>query len=386
MLCSITSAACSARRPAARARVCTFSAMRAFSTAPLWPSTRDLASGLLARDRSSLARAITLIESTRADHRRQAELLLDTVLAARRRAEGGGGGGGASSLPAGVPPTFRVGVAGPPGAGKSTLIEALGKHVLRRDASAHVAVVAVDPSSSRSGGSILGDKTRMEELARADRAFVRPSPTRGALGGIARDTSDVVLLCEAGGYSTVLVETVGLGQSEIAVEGVIDFLVLVVPPAGGDELQGSKKGIVEVADLIVVNKADGELAASARHAAGEYARALHLVRAKHGEVWAPRVLRVSAATGDGVPQLWDTACEFQASLGRAGTLLSRRRAQAGAWMWADFQASLLLTARQDEGVQAAAGGLLPLLADGSVAPRRAAQLLLDAFNRRPAAR
>jgi len=351
---------------------------------PGWPSTLALADGLLACDRAALARAITLIESTRPDHRAQADVLLNHVLSARGEAPPSTG---LPSLP-GAPSTFRIGIAGPPGAGKSSLIEALGSHILRgtgEGSPLRLAVVAVDPSSTRTGGSILGDKTRMESLARHPAAYVRPSPTRGALGGIARDTADVVQLCEAGGHGVVLVETVGTGQSETAVESVVDMLLLVVPPAGGDELQGVKKGIVELADLIVVNKADGELLGPARRASSEYARALQLVRPKTG-AWKPKVLRVSAVTGDGVPELWATCNEFRAASAASGDLLSHRAAQAVQCMWADFEAALLGAARGDARLREGAERLTRGLAQGRITSRHAAEVLLADFLRGPSFR
>src|SRR5947208_3828114 len=231
-------------------------------------------------DRRALARAITRVESTRADHRAEAEALLAEVLPHV---------GGA----------MRVGISGAPGAGKSTFIEALGLHLVERDH--RVAVLAVDPSSTRSGGSILGDKTRMEELTRSPHAFVRPSPTSGTLGGVARRTREALLLCEAAGFDVVLVETVGVGQSEVKVAAMVDLFLVLVAPGGGDELQGLKRGIMELADLVVVNKADGDLAATAAHTAADYAAALHLVRPRT-PVWTPRVLTCSALTGLGIPE------------------------------------------------------------------------------------
>src|SRR6185312_7001911 len=213
----------------------------------------------------------TLVESARADHRDDAIALLDEILPATGDA-------------------IRVGISGAPGAGKSTFIETLGVHLV--DAGHRVAVLAVDPSSVRSGGSILGDKTRMEELSRRAEAFIRPSPAGGTLGGVARRTREALLVCEAAGFDVVLVETVGVGQSEVAVAGMVDLFVLLLGPGAGDELQGVKRGIVELADLIVVNKADGELLDLARHTAGDYANALHLLRART-DGWAPRVLSCS---------------------------------------------------------------------------------------------
>src|ERR1700712_4418227 len=219
--------------------------------------TADLARAVREGDRRALARAITLVESTRSDHRDDAVALLEELLPAT---------GGST----------RVGISGAPGAGKSTFIETLGVHLV--DAGHRVAVLAVDPSSARSGGSILGDKTRMEQLSRRPEAFIRPSPSGGTLGGVARRTREALLGCEAGGFDVVLVETVGVGQSEVAVAGMVDLFMLLLGPGAGDELQGVKRGIVELADVLVVNKADGALADAARNTAADYAHALHLVR------------------------------------------------------------------------------------------------------------
>jgi LAO/AO transport system kinase len=289
------------------------------------------------------------------------------------------GGSSAMSAHASLSPlrSFRIGLAGPPGAGKSTLIEALGTYLI--DQGHKVAVIAVDPSSSRTGGSILGDKTRMPELSRSPRAFVRPSPTRGALGGLARQTNDVVLLCEGAGFDIVLVETVGLGQSEVAVDSAVDMLLLVVPPANGDELQGAKKGIVEVADAVVVNKADGAFEAAARHAAVEYRRALQLVRWKHGMAWEPRVARCSALHGTSIGEVWAVCREFRQALSATGALQQRRMQQNAEWMWSQLEASLVLQARTDAAVRRAAEQVGPLVTTGLMTPRRAAHDLLTAF-------
>ena len=268
-----------------------------------WSAAHDmseLARQLVDGDRRALARAITLVESTRADHRDEAEALLSEVLPHTGNA-------------------IRIGISGAPGAGKSTFIEALGLHVV---AEGHrVAVLAVDPSSTRSGGSILGDKTRMEQLTRSPDAFVRPSPTRGTLGGVARRTREALLLCEAAGFDTVLVETVGVGQSEVAVAAMVDMFLVLVAPAGGDELQGLKRGIMELADLVVVNKADGDLAAAAAATASDYASALHLLRPRTAE-WFARVVTCSALDGSGVREVWAAVEEFRSRV--------RRRAAAAA--------------------------------------------------------
>src|SRR5689334_13228756 len=239
--------------------------------------TRELTERVLAGDRRGLARAITLVESTRAQDRAAATELIDAVLPST----------GAAA---------RLGISGAPGSGKSTFIEALGTYLV--DQGHQVAVLAVDPSSARSGGSILGDKTRMEELARSPRAFIRPSPSGGTLGGVARRTREAMLVCEAAGFDVVLVETVGVGQSEVAVAGMVDVFLLLIAPGAGDELQGVKRGIVELADLVVVNKADGALADLARHTAGDYAHALHLVG-------PAQVLLASARESMGIVEVWD---------------------------------------------------------------------------------
>jgi LAO/AO transport system kinase len=277
----------------------------------------ELARQVLDGDRRALARAITLVESTRADHRADAEALLAEVLPRV---------GGA----------VRVGVSGAPGSGKSTFIEALGIHLVGLDH--RVAVLAVDPSSTRSGGSILGDKTRMEQLTRSPNAFVRPSPTGGTLGGVARRTREAMLLCEAAGFDVVLVETVGVGQSEVKVAAMVDLFLVLVAPGGGDELQGLKRGIMELPDLVVGNKADGDLAAIAAHTAADYAAALHLVRPRIA-AWVPRVLTCSALAGTGIPEVWDAVGEFRAAV--AGELPSLRAAQSREWMWSEVTDSLL---------------------------------------------
>ncbi len=317
----------------------------------------ELAQRVLAGDRRALARAITLVESTRSDHRREATALLDEVLPRT---------GG----------SVRVGISGTPGAGKSTFIEALGLHLVDR---AHrVAVLAVDPSSGRSGGSILGDKTRMGELTRRDEAFVRPSPTGGTLGGVARRTREALLLCEAAEFDVVVVETVGVGQSEAAVASMVDVFVLVLAPGAGDELQGIKRGVIELADIVAVNKADGDLAATAKAVAADYASALRLVRPRTPG-WEPRVLLVSALEGRGVDELWRVLEEFRTSMDESGALERRRAEQAREWMWAEVSESLLESLRHDDRVAALAEQLEGEVAAGSVSPSAAAQQMLRAF-------
>lgn len=317
----------------------------------------SLAARVLEGDRRALAQAITLVESSRPDHRDDADALLAAVL--RQTGE-----------------SVRVGISGSPGAGKSTFIEALGLHVVEQGH--RVAVLAVDPSSTRSGGSILGDKTRMEELTRSPSAFIRPSPTSGTLGGVARRTREAMLLCEAAGFDVVLVETVGVGQSEVAVDAMVDLFLLLLAPGGGDELQGIKRGIVELADLVVVNKADGELAAAARSAASDYASALHLLRPKQAG-WEPRVVMASALLGTGVPDVWSAIEEFRAALSASGELDHRRAEQARDWMWAEVSDSLLDTLRDDAGVAELAAQLEHAVQAGELPPAAAARRILDAF-------
>jgi LAO/AO transport system kinase len=317
----------------------------------------QLAAQLLDGDRRALARAITLVESTRADHRAEADALLSEII------ERTGG-------------AVRVGISGAPGAGKSTLIEALGLHLV--DAGHQVAVLAVDPSSTRTGGSILGDKTRMEELVRRPEAFVRPSPTGGTLGGVARRTHEAMLCCEAAGFDVVLIETVGVGQSEVAVDAMVDTFVLLLAPGGGDELQGIKRGIMELADLVVVTKADGALEAAAAATAADYGNALHLVRPKTAG-WTPVVVQCSATTGRGVDDVWGAIEAHREALAGSGQLARRRAEQARAWMWAEIGEALLERLRAHPGAAAEARRLEDEVAAGRLPAPVAADRVLEAF-------
>ena len=276
--------------------------------------TAGLAAALRAGDRRALARAVTLIESTRPDHRGDAERLIEAILPHS---------GGAT----------RLGITGPPGAGKSTFIERFGLDGLKRGRK--IAVLAVDPASKRGGGAILGDKTRMAELARAEGTFIRPSPGGAAMGGVARRTRETILLCEAAGFDTVIVETIGAGQSETTVAEMIDMFLLILPPAAGDELQGLKRGIIELADLVLINKADGELLDHANRAAADYASALRLVPpALRG--WEVPVRAVSALTGAGVDTIWDDVARFRRVLEASGDWSRRRAEQARAALWTEI--------------------------------------------------
>jgi LAO/AO transport system kinase len=317
----------------------------------------DLADAVRAGDRRALARAITLVESTRADHRADAVALLDAI------------------LPATVGST-RVGISGAPGAGKSTFIEAHGTNLV--NAGHRVAVLAVDPSSVRSGGSILGDKTRMEQLSRRAEAFIRPSPSGGTLGGVARRTREALLVCEAAGFDVVLVETVGVGQSEVAVAGMVDTFVLLLSPGAGDDLQGVKRGIVELADVVVVNKADGDLAAAAERTATDYANALHFLRART-EGWDVRVERASALLGEGIDRVWSAIEAHRATLVESGALEARRADQARDWMWSEVNDGLLEALASDPAVASEMRALEADVRAGAVSPTAAAQRILRRF-------
>jgi len=313
-----------------------------------------LADGVRAGDRRALARAITLVESTRPDHREQADTLVNAILPHS---------GGA----------IRLGISGPPGVGKSTFIEAFGTHLT--GTGHRVAVLAVDPSSSRSGGSILGDKTRMERLVRDPDAFIRPSPAGGELGGVARRTREALLLCEAAGFDVVLVETVGVGQSEIAVADLTDLFVLLASPAGGDDLQGVKRGIMELADLVVVTKADGDLAAAASHACADIRRALHLLRPRHVEV-TPQALLASSTTGTGIPEAWDAVRTAHEALDASGALDRQRAEQARAWLWSEVRGALELRLRTDPDVADALPAVEAGVRAGAITPSAGARRLL----------
>jgi LAO/AO transport system kinase len=319
--------------------------------------TLALADAVRSGDRRALARAITLVESTRSDHRTEARELLDELLPST---------GGAQ----------RVGVSGAPGSGKSTLIEALG--LLAVNAGHQVAVLAVDPSSARSGGSILGDKTRMSDLGRHPEAYIRPSPTSGTLGGVARRTREAVLLCEAAGFDVVLVETVGVGQSEVAVAELVDLFVLVASPTGGDELQGIKRGIMELADLIVVNKADGDLTDAAQRACAELRSAVHLLRPKRPG-WEVEVRTGSALTDGGMTELWAAIGAAHDRLRADGSLDALRAQQARAAMWSEVTDELLDRLRGHPGVRERLAELESAVDQGQLSPTAAAHDVLAHF-------
>jgi LAO/AO transport system kinase len=321
------------------------------------PTVDALVEGVRAGNRALLARAITLAESTRPDHQARAGEVLTQLMPHTGNAA-------------------RVGITGVPGVGKSTFIESLGTHLT--DAGHRVAVLAVDPSSSRSGGSILGDKTRMAELARNPNAYIRPSPTSGTLGGVASRTREAMLLCEAAGYDVVLVETVGVGQSELVVAGMTDTFVVLMLSGAGDELQGIKRGLMELADILAVNKADGDNATPARRAASTYRGALRLLHPPDA-LWKPQVLTCSGLDGTGVPEVWDAVCLHRKTLEDAGALADRRARQQLDWMWRMVDERLREALRAHPDVQHALPEVEASVRAGDLAATRAASRLLDAF-------
>nr|XP_040043313.1 methylmalonic aciduria type A protein, mitochondrial [Gasterosteus aculeatus aculeatus] len=324
--------------------------------------------GLIGGQRASLAESITLVETQHARKKELAQVLLQRVLAYRREQESRNGG---------KPVAFRVGLSGPPGAGKSTFIEVVGKMLTGRGHK--VSVLAVDPSSCTTGGSLMGDKTRMTELSRDMSAFIRPSPASGTLGGVTRTTNEAIVLCEGAGYDIVLVETVGVGQSEFAVADMVDMFVLLIPPAGGDELQGIKRGIIERADLVVVTKSDGDLLVPARRIQAEYTSALKLLR-RQSKSWNPEVVRASSHTSEGVPEVWAKMESYRDAMLACGELQGRRRAQQKVWMWSLIQENALLHFQNHPGVREALPHLEERVTKGAISPGLAADLLLKAFS------
>lgn len=324
------------------------------------PRTIDVAAyakGVLDGDRGALSRAITLVESARADHREQAQRLLVELLP-----QSGG--------------SARVGITGVPGVGKSTFIESLGTTLTSQGH--RVAVLAVDPSSTRSGGSILGDKTRMAKLATDPNAFIRPSPTSGTLGGVARATRETVVLMEAAGYDVVLVETVGVGQSEVTVANMVDCFLFLTLARTGDQLQGIKKGVLELADVIAVNKADGEHEREARKAARELSGALRLLYGPDAS-WTPPVLTCSGMTGAGLDTVWQQIGKHRDAMAASGELAAKRSRQQVDWMWSMVREQLLYRLEQHTGVRVVVGEVEGLVREGEITPTLAAERILDAF-------
>lgn len=316
-----------------------------------------LADAILAGERAALARAITLTESRRADHREQARALIQRLLPQTGRA-------------------IRVGITGVPGVGKSTAIDALGSQLTEKGHK--VAVLAVDPSSTRTGGSILGDKTRMARLSVDPNAYIRPSPSSGTLGGVAAKTRETMLLCEAAGFDVILVETVGVGQSETAVADLTDFFLVLMLPNAGDELQGIKKGIIELADMIAVNKADGAGATAARAAAAQYKAALHIL-APASPLWSTPVVTISGLTGEGLDALWSKIEDHHHRFEAKGLITERRRRQDVKWMWAMVQDRLQARLRHDPALKARTPALEAAVAAGELAPTLAADEIAQAL-------
>ncbi|WP_424627053.1 methylmalonyl Co-A mutase-associated GTPase MeaB [Bradyrhizobium sp. SYSU BS000235] len=322
-------------------------------------SASQLADDIRRGDRAALARAITLVESRRADHQAQARDLVQALLPQTGKA-------------------VRVGITGSPGVGKSTTIDALGMALIAKGHK--VAVLAVDPSSARTGGSILGDKTRMARLSAEDNAFIRPSPSSGTLGGVAAKTREAMLLCEAAGFDVMLVETVGIGQSETAVCDMTDFFLALMLPGAGDELQGIKKGLVELADMIAVNKADGDNLKRARTAASEYKAALHIL-APRSEHWFPPVVTYSALTGDGIDALWDKVLAHRTAMQASGDFEARRRDQQVKWMWAMLEDRLKARLRSDPSVRSKVKQAEAAVADGRMTPAVGADTVVALLER-----
>ncbi|KQY09477.1 protein kinase [Mycobacterium sp. Root135] len=322
----------------------------------------ELASAIRGGDRSALPRAITLVESTRVDHRENAQRLLMELSPASGRYPQPSAG-----------PTLRVGITGVPGVGKSTIIEALGMSLIEQGH--RVAVLAVDPSSTRTGGSILGDKTRMARLAVHPDAYIRPSPTSGTLGGVAKATRETIVLLEAAGYDVVLVETVGVGQSEVTVANMVDTFVFLTLARTGDQLQGIKKGVLELADVVVVNKADGRHATEAKAAARELSGAIRLLYPRE-TLWRPPVLTASALEGTGLTELWTTVLEHRRVLTEAGEFDARRSRQQVEWMWSMVRDAVLDKVSSNAGVKAIRVDVEQRVRDGLLTPALAAQEIL----------
>jgi LAO/AO transport system kinase len=327
-----------------------------------FPSTETLLEGIRAGDRVLLGRAITLVESARAEHQILAQALLARLAAENREDRW----------------TLRIGITGAPGAGKSTLIDSFGMFLL--DRGLKVAVLTVDPSSAVSKGSILGDKTRMERLSIQENAFVRPSPSGETLGGVARKTRETILLVENAGYDVALIETVGVGQSEIAVRSMTDVFLLVLLPGAGDELQGIKRGIVEMADILVVNKADGDRVKSANQARAHYFNAVHLLPPKPGG-WSPQVLTCSAQEGVGIDRLWDTVQDYRKKMEANGYWRENRQKQAYYWLQEALQTGLQEYFSGHKNAQATLKKLEPEVLAGRMSPFAAARAVLEQLNK-----
>jgi len=322
-------------------------------------TTTDYVNGVLNGDRAMLGRAITLVESNRHDHRRLAQDMLTRLLPHTGSSQ-------------------RIGISGVPGVGKSSFIESFGTSLVEQGH--RVAVLAVDPTSSITGGSILGDKTRMERLATSDKAFIRPSPTAGNLGGVARATRESILVCEAAGFDVVVVETVGVGQSEIVVSDMVDTFVLLELAGAGDELQGIKRGILELVHIIAINKADGANRGPAERARAELQRALRILRpSTEDDPWSPRVILSSALSGEGIDEVWNLVLEHRRVLEEAGLFHARRNQQRVDWTWSLVDQSLLAAVREHPEVAASVDQIEADVLEGRTTPTAAAERILAAF-------
>ncbi|UCF92456.1 MAG: methylmalonyl Co-A mutase-associated GTPase MeaB [Desulfobacterales bacterium] len=326
------------------------------------PDPQPYIEGVRAQDRRMLSKTITLIESALPAHQALARTIVDALLPLTGNA-------------------VRLGITGVPGVGKSTFIESLGMSLVQNDH--RLAVLAIDPSSSRSGGSVMADKTRMEKLACEDRAFIRPSPSGGTLGGVARKTRETMLICEAAGFDVIIIETVGVGQSEITVASMVDFFLVLMLAGAGDELQGIKKGVLELADAIAINKADGDNIEKAQKAAKNYEAALQLLQPASPN-WTPLVLTCSAVDLTGIDEIWQTVLDHRESLADAGELQAKRRKQALDWMWSLVENGLKERFYNHPGVQKRLGAITRAVEKGTLAPTLAASELLFFLDNNPA--
>jgi len=316
---------------------------------------QDYIDGVLAKNRRIVAKTITLIESSLPAHQEMAKAIVDALLPYAGKA-------------------VRIGITGVPGVGKSTYIESFGLQLVQQDR--RVAVLAVDPSSSKSGGSIMGDKTRMERLSLEQQAFIRPSPSGGTLGGVARRTRETIVVCEAAGFDVIIVETVGVGQSETTVASMVDFFLVLMLAGAGDELQGIKKGVLELADAIAINKADGQNIDNAKKAKLEYEKALNLLTPS-SKIWSPPVLTCSAVTLDGIEDIWQTILDHKKKLEDSGELREKRRKQALDWLWALVEEGLRERFYRNPDVEKSLPGIVKAVEKGDTAPTAAAHRLLD---------
>jgi len=316
---------------------------------------QEFIDGVLAQNRRIVAKTITLIESSLPAHQEKAKTIVDTLLPYAGKA-------------------VRIGITGVPGVGKSTYIESFGRQLV--DQGHQVAVLAVDPSSSKSGGSIMGDKTRMERLSLEQRAFIRPSPSGGTLGGVARRTRETIVVCEAAGFDVIIVETVGVGQSETTVASMVDFFLVLMLAGAGDELQGIKKGVLELADAIAINKADGNNIENAAIAKIEYEKALNLLTPS-SKIWSPPVLTCSALTMDGIDDIWQTILDYKEKLETSGELMAKRKRQALDWLWALVEEGLRERFYRNPDVKKSLSEIVEAVEKGETAPTVAAQRLLD---------